>query len=533
MKRRLPIGTALLLMNLAALILPLSGIWTLRLYQSALIRQTESELITQGAIIAAVYRAAWRSAGGRPEAAGAAVDPRWTRQAGYDERWVPRFANLDLAVDPILPPPSDPEPASTPADAAARAAGDALNPVLREAQRITLAGIRVLDRSGVVVASTGEALSLSLGRQAEVRRALLGEPVSVLRERGTAPPPSTLAAIDAGNQLRVFTALPVLDENRVAGVVLLSRTPRTLADALYGKRWHLTALAAVLLGSVGGLAALGTFAISRPLRAVTNQAKRTAQGERGAISPVVGPTVREVAELSEALGRMAATLEDRADYIRSFAAHVSHEFKTPLTTIRGAVELLREHLDTMSRADRERFLGNLHAEAERLARLVSRLLDLARADVMRGADRGKVRPSALLARLADRYRGDGLNLDAAAIEDLTVAMGEEALELVLINLIDNARQHAGPQSHVTISLRREGDTAVLTVSDDGPGVSAANAPRIFAPFFTTARKQGGTGLGLSIVHSLVNVHGGTITLLPSAHGAAFEIRLPMTAGVAS
>jgi signal transduction histidine kinase len=528
MKQRLPIGTVLVLMNLAVLALPLSGIWALRLYQSALIRQTESELISQGAIVAAVYRSAWRAAGGQPDAL-APIDPRWTRPTSPDRRWAPRFANLDLAADPILPPPPDPASATTPPDLAAQKAGEALDPMLREAQRSTLAAIRVLDRGGVVVASTGEALGLSLAGQDEVRRALLCEPVSVLRERGTAPPASALAAVDAGSQLRVFTATPVIDADRVVGVVLLSRTPRTLADTLYGKRWHLAALALLLLGSVGCLAALGAFAISRPLRAVTDQAKRTAEGERGAISPVVGPTVREVAELSQALGRMARTLEDRADYIRSFAAHVSHEFKTPLTTIRGTVELLREHLDTMSAQDRARFLGNLESEADRLTRLVSRLLDLARADVMQGAEHGRTCASTLVARVAERYRDDGVAIDATAADGIVIGMGEEALELVLINLIENACQHAGPHTRIAVSLRRESEFAALTVSDDGPGVSPANAARIFTPFFTTARKEGGTGLGLSIVQALVRVHGGTVALVPCARGARFEVRLPMAA----
>jgi signal transduction histidine kinase len=525
MKRRLSIGTALVLMNLAVLALPLSGIWALRLYQSALIRQTESELIAQAAIIAAVYRTTWHAAAGEP----AAIDPGSSRPPGSGERWLPRIANLDLAVDPILPPPPDPVPAPAPADASARKAGEELAPMLRDAQRTTLAAIRVLDRDGVVVASTGEALGQSLAGQEEVRRALRGEPVSMLRERGSPAPPSPLGAIDTGSQLRIFTTLPVLDGDRIIGVVMLSRTPRTLSDTLYGKRWHLTVLAALLLGSIGCLSALGTFAISRPLRAVTDQAKRTADGERGAITPVAGPRVREVAELSDALSRMARTLEDRADYIRSFAAHVSHEFKTPLTTIRGTVELLHEHFDAMSQEERARFLRNLEAEAERLARLVSRLLDLARADVATGADHAKTSAPALIARVAERYRKNGLAIDAGAIEDLTLALEEEALELILINLIENACQHAGPHAHVAVALRRQGDGATLVVSDDGPGISPANAARIFTPFFTTARKSGGTGLGLSIVQALARVHGGAITLLPSARGATFEVRLPLAA----
>ncbi|MBV8824011.1 MAG: HAMP domain-containing histidine kinase [Hyphomicrobiales bacterium] len=527
-RRRLSIGTALVLMNLAVLIVPLSGIWFLRLYQSALIRQTESELIAQAAIIAAVYRAAWHAAGGQSPAQ-APPDPTSPRPAGNDDRWLPRSANLDLTVDAVLPPPPDPVPASGSADTAARQAGDALDATLRDAQRTTLAAIRVLDRDGVVVASTGEALGQSLTGQDEVQRALRGKPVSVLRERGTPAPSSPLAAIDEGSNLRVFTALPVLDQHRVIGVVLLSRTPRTLANALYGKRWHLAALAVLLLGSIGGLSALGTFAISRPLRAVTDQAKRTAEGERDAISSVTGPTVREVTELSEALRRMAQTLEDRADYIRSFAAHVSHEFKTPLTTIRGSVELLQEHFDSMSQHERKRFLHNLEAEAERLARLVTRLLDLARADVTHGAGHATTPASALITCIAERYRKNGLAVDASATEVLTLAIAEEALEMILVNLVENASQHADPQAHVIVSLRKQGDQAVLTVSDDGPGISSANAAHIFIPFFTTARKHGGTGLGLSIVQALARVHGGSVALLPSGNGATFEVRLPLAA----
>jgi signal transduction histidine kinase len=325
----------------------------------------------------------------------------------------------------------------------------------------------------------------------------------------------------------VFTALPVFDEGRIVGVVMLSRTPRTLADALYGKRWHLLGLAVLLLGSIGGLSALGNFAISRPLRAVTDQAKRTAEGERGAISPVAGPKVREVAELSDALGRMARTLEDRADYIRSFAAHVSHEFKTPLTTIRGSVELLQEHFDSMSQEERTRFLRNLEGESDRLARLVSRLLDLARADVSPGADHAKTIGDTVIARVADGYRESGLAVDAKATEALTLAIADEAMEMILVNLIENAFQHAGPHARVTVSLHRQDDAGVLVVSDDGPGITAANAGRIFTPFFTTARKHGGTGLGLPIVQSLARVHGGAVALLPSSNGATFEVRLPL------
>jgi signal transduction histidine kinase len=232
--------------------------------------------------------------------------------------------------------------------------------------------------------------------------------------------------------------------------------------------------------------------------------------------------VREVAELSASLSSMAQRLEQRADYIRDFAAHMSHDFKTPLATIGGTVELLRDHLAEMSGEERERFLGNVQAEAARLTRLVQRLLDLARADVASADPAGHCRPALLIAAAAQGREA----VSAEISGDPTLKMGAESFESILGNLLDNAIQHGGPDVRVDLSLRIEGDQAILTVADDGRGVSPANQERIFMPFFTTARKQGGTGLGLAIVRSLVEAHGGTITLMPSPKGAAFEIRLP-------
>jgi signal transduction histidine kinase len=530
MRPRFSIGTILLLMNLAILILPLSGILVLRLYESALIRQTESELIAQDALVAASYHAAWRTNGGVADPGDPPVDLRWSRPPGFDGPWLPRFPALDLSVDAILPPPPDPAPSMAAADAPAIKAGAILTPVLTEAQRTTLAGMRVIDRHGIVVASTGEAVGATLTLQEEVRRALLGEPVSVIRGRAKGTAPGYVPALDLGSAVRVFTAMPVVDNDRVIGVILASRTPESIAEALYGKRWHLLGLLALLLATVAAFAFLGVTMIARPLRIVMRQAKRAADGERGALLPASGPMVREVGDLWLTLTRMADSMERRTEYIRDFAAHVSHAFKTPLTTIRGTVELLREHLAEMSVEERDRFLGNLNAEASRMTQLVSRLLDLARADVMRTREGESCSPAAVLQGLQERYRDSGLRFEFDVPGDISVAVGADAIETILVNLIDNAQQHAGPRARVTMTLRREGQMAVMTIADDGPGIASANIDRVFEPFFTLTRDRGGTGLGLSIVRSLVSAHNGSVAALASQSGGIFKIKLPMPPG---
>jgi signal transduction histidine kinase len=223
---------------------------------------------------------------------------------------------------------------------------------------------------------------------------------------------------------------------------------------------------------------------------------------------------------------MADSMERRTDYIRDFVAHVSHEFKTPLTTIRGTVELLKEHLDEMSAEERARFLGNLNVEAGRMTALVSRLLELARADVMRAKEGEVSNPSAILGPLRERYAGTGLRLAAEVPADIPLTIGEDALETILINLLDNTLHHAGPAPEVSVSLRRDGGMAVLTVADNGPGIAEANLDKVFDPFFTLTRNQGGTGLGLAIVRSLVTAYNGRVSALPSPSGALFRIELP-------
>ncbi len=524
-KRHLPIGTILLVMNLAILVLPLSGIWGLRLYESALIRQTESELIAQAAIIASAYRQAWRAAGGTAD--GPAVETRWTTVPGYDPPWLPRPPVLDLATDSLLPPPPALTLApSNPSDPAAARAGRELDTILREAQYTTLAAMRVLDREGVIVTSTSndEGIGQSMQEREEVRRALVGEPVSVLRARVNGPTQASISGLRRGSTVRVFVAQPVFDNQRVIGVVVMSRTPRTLAETLSGKRQHLIVLAVLVLGAVGVLAGIGVFAIARPLKSVTRQAKRIADSGDGGLplrldaAEGAGPMVLEVVELFDALTSMAATLERRAAYVRSFAAHVAHEFKTPLTTIRGSVELLRDHFDTMQPNERDQFLANIDAEAERLNRLVRRLLDLARAEAAGPARHD----SCPLATLLTRFQTERCTV--VIREDVSVPMGEEAMEVVLTQLLDNVQRHAGPEANVVLTLGQDGEDVVLTVADDGPGVSPANAERIFTPFFTTARKEGGTGLGLSIVQNLIEVHGGRVRLVASLRGGVFEIR---------
>jgi signal transduction histidine kinase len=537
----LRLRTVLVLINLVILALPLGSIFVLRIYESALVRQTESELAGQGAFVAATYLALLEAQAHAREPharAGALLPPDYGRplDPGTAESERPAghapAAQLDLAVDPVYPAAPDPPAAAVPADALAVNVGRVLTPILRDAQEHTLAGIRVVDFNGVVVASTGEDLGRSLLNHEEVARALHGMPVSLLRRRSSEPP-ALLEAIGRGAHIRVAVAQPIVQGGRVLGAVLLVRTPANIKEALLGKREALLHGALLVLLVVLALSLLTSLTISRPVQRLIEQARRAARGERGAVTPLRHPGTREIAELSETVAAMAQTLESRAAYIRDFATHVSHEFKTPLTAIQGAVELLRDHAASMSAAERERFLDILAADATRLEQLVRRLLELARADVLQpGAQRADL--GAAVGACAQRYRERGMGVAVEGSCEASVQVAPEIVDSILSQLLDNARQHGGAQASARLlwAVDPARGEAAVTVADDGPGVSAGNAAKIFEPFFTTARERGGTGLGLAIIRSLLAAHGGTIVLAASPRGAAFRVTLPLahTAG---
>lgn len=517
--------TLLVLVNLVVLALPLVGVLFLRLYESALIRQTEAELVAQAAVLSAMFKAQRQAvlAGATPPVAD---EPPAARVPGPLE--IARREGLDLRHDPVLPSQPDPQPARPPAPLAA-VVGTLMAPVLKEAQEITLAAMRIADARGVIVASTGADVGRSLLAQDEVRRALRGEPVSVMRARekkATWVP----GGISRGAGLRVFVALPVLDSGpvldggRVLGVVLLSRTPADIGQAVWGKRWELGAVGAALLALGTVLALAASRLITRPLGVVTAQAAQVAAGETTAVMPLHRPGTREVAELSAALTLMAAKLEQRAGYIGSLATHIAHEFKTPLAAARGAAELLEDHGSAMSDHERAHFLGVVADSVARLDRLTGRLLELARADMMPASGAGPLPLQPMLARAAERFAPRGLQV-AVAPSDARVSVAEDALEPMLDGLLANALAHAGP-GQVDLSARAHAGRVLVRVADAGPGVSPANAARVFQPFFTTARAQGGTGLGLAIVAALAASAGGSVRLADSAQGAAFELDLP-------
>ncbi len=512
----------LILTHVLVLLLPLLGISFLKIYDNALVRQTQAELLSQAALVATLfadkideYQSKERPYTGLP------LSPT---PKTYEER-APE--SIDMKDAEILPTQPDPDETEEELHPVAEKAGEAVSRILRRSKELTLTGTRVVDIHGVIAASSAweDDQGLSLALLPEIQNALKGIPSLVLRKRPPLPgtPAPELASLSRGSRLRLYLCLPVFGENQVLGAVLLSRTPLDTRKALYEKRYGIVTALALFLMVVLMVSLISAYFVTRPLGVMLGQAEKLARGEKDWNARGPGAATEELERLGDAFESMAGTLEKRADYIKQFAIHVSHEFKTPLSSLRGSIELLQDHWETMPSEKRLRFLGNIAKDSERLERLVSRLMELAIAEVR--APRDEATPlGPVLESLRARYEDLGLSVLSSAPAGLSLVLPGDLLETVLSNLLNNSQQHGARSVAIQASL--EGDLALLNVSDDGPGISQANAEKIFTPFFTTQRERGGTGLGLTIVKTLLEAQQGSIQVLPSAKGASFLLKIP-------
>lgn len=216
---------------------------------------------------------------------------------------------------------------------------------------------------------------------------------------------------------------------------------------------------------------------------------------------------------------MAKTLRNRETMIRSFSDHISHELKTPVAAIRAATELLQEGGALTQ--------GDLHL-VDQIAGASNQMEDQLQAmqRVVKAREVQYVGMSAL-DELQSRLETKNPMVTFKIIGGSTpLPLENQGLEIVLSHLVANAVLHDATHIELETTIRPDG--AALTVTDNGKGISAGNANRLFEPFFTTRRDEGGTGMGLSIVQNLLRAHGADIKLLPTHTGASFCIHFGAT-----
>jgi two-component system OmpR family sensor kinase len=291
--------------------------------------------------------------------------------------------------------------------------------------------------------------------------------------------------------------------------------------------------------AVAGLSLWLVRIAMRPLTGMGTTAEAIAAGDLGQrVSPADSRT--EIGRLGQALNTMLSRIESAfaerqasEDRLRRFVADASHELRTPLTSIRGYAELFRRGASTRP-DDLAKAMHRIEEEAARMGVLVEELLLLARLDQGRPLERQPVDLSALArdavsdARVVEPTRPIALDVDGPV-----VVTGDGArLRQVLDNLLANVRTHTAAGTPAAVRVRSDGDSAVLEVEDEGPGMADEETARAFERFYrvdpSRARASGGVGLGLSIVSAIVTAHAGQVAVrsAPGA-GATFTVTLPV------
>ena len=455
-------------------------------------------------MLAAAYRASWPAP--LPADRGSAEPLRPT---------------MDLNALPILPEQPEPKLAFVPTAADAGAAASKLLPIVRETARASPASIRILDGRGTVLVGSGD-VRRSYAHLPEIRSALAGQAGTVLRRSGRLQP-VMLEMLSRTSGARVHHVRPVMAGGEVIGIVMLSGEPRNLFLGIYQDRGKIALGVGLIFMTLLVLAGLLSRGITRPIEALSEATRNVARGQVAVPEPPPTAAI-EIRSLYLNFAAMAERIERRTRYLRDFAAAVSHELKTPIAGLKGALELLSEHPE-MREEQRRRFLSNASADADRLSHLLQRLLDVARADMTVAPEDSAAALAPPILSVADAHRGAHFAVEVDLPPLPQVAAPAELIEAVVETLVENSRQ-AGART-VRIEAAAEGRRVRLSVRDDGPGVPPADHERIFEPFHTSRRAEGGSGLGLSIARSLLTACGGTIESVKVEKGARFEVVVPV------
>ena len=325
----------------------------------------------------------------------------------------------------------------------------------------------------------------------------------------------------------MHVAAPIRDGERIIGVLTVAKANQRLQPFIDHSRNAILRQGWILLGLSFLIGIVVTAWLSRSLGVLGNFARAVTAGER-VPAPKMGNN--EIGEL----GRALSTMRDRLDgkqYVEQYVQSMAHEMKSPIAAIRAAAELLE---DMPAGAERARFLRNIDGQSARLSAMIDMMLALAAVEHRQTLpDAMPVDLAALVVEQVDalepRLGKHGLRVETSLLAGAMVRGDGFLLGQALSNLLDNAVEFSPPGGCIRLDLRRTGDSLVIAVGDEGPGVPEFARDRVFERFFSLARPDGrrSSGLGLSFVREVVALHGGTVRLRNKEMGGAVaELGLP-------
>jgi two-component system, OmpR family, sensor histidine kinase ChvG len=543
----------IIVLNLVALILLVSGILYLNQVRAGLIDARVASLLTQGEIIASAI-----AASATADTGSVIIDPDRLLELEAGQSITPyadTFDSYEFAINP-----------------------ERVAPLLRRLVGPTRTRARVYDRDGALIVDSrhlyarGTILRFNLPAPSEqswfdrawraVNLWLQRADLPQYRELGGANGrgyPEIIAALDGSassivrvndrGELIVSVAVPIQRLGSLHGALLLSTQGGDIDAIVHAERLAILRVFAVAALVTVLLSILLAGTIAKPLRRLAAGAERVKRGVKSRHEiPDFSHRRDEIGHLSQAIRDMTGALYNRIEAIESFAADVSHELKNPLTSLRSAVETL-----PLAKTDeaKKRLTEIIQHDVKRLDRLISDISNASRLDAeLAREDARPVDLRDVLTTVVAMARGTGkeggptivLDIQPADRNAYRVIGHESRLGQVFVNLIDNARSFAKPGGKVRVAARKVDGAVEVTVEDDGPGIRPDQFERIFERFYTDRPEQEAfgqnSGLGLSITKQIVEAHRGKIAAdnrtkaaktagaEPEVLGARFTVRLP-------
>jgi two-component system sensor histidine kinase CreC len=378
--------------------------------------------------------------------------------------------------------------------------------------------IYVTDAQGkVLLDSSGKAVGQDYSRWNDVYLTL----------RGQYGARSTREVADDPESSVMYVAAPIKENGQIIGVVSVSKPSRSLQPYIDRSQQRLSWFGAGLIGLgllVGGLL---SWWLSGSLRRLTGFAQAVAAGERTAPPQLRGG---ELGQLAAALEHMRSELEGKA-YVERYVHTLTHELKSPLAAIRGAAELLEGE---MSDAQRQRFVGNIQTESERLQQLIERLLLLALVEQRQGLEERV--PVSLRSVVDELLQAQAARLESAqllvenTLSEAQQVRGEPfLLRQALANLLDNAVDFTPPGGMLRWSAQVQGEQLTLCVFNQAEAIADYALPRLTERFYSLPRPKTGrksSGLGLNFVQEVAALHGGSLRVTNVPGGVAVFLCLP-------
>jgi signal transduction histidine kinase len=386
------------------------------------------------------------------------------------------------------------------------------------------ARVLIMDRDGDIVADSDARSGVALNLRARS-----------LRQDVSVPGWRIGRAVDDERYPWLFVIRP-LDAGRTQMLIFALQQPRFPALTFFMDNLALPLVEAAAIAALVAavLAAIVSRWIALPLQRMAAVAQGIARGDYSYDAPGGGPD--EVRALGQSLNAMSRQVQATQQAQRDFLANVSHELKTPLTSIQGFAQAVLDGAAASPEAIK-RSAGIIHDEADRMRRLVEGLLDLARLDAgLRALNRAPLDLGLVLKTAMEQFhlraRAKNVSLVGEIAPALPAMVGDaDRLAQVISNLLDNALKHTPAGGTVTVAASPAPSGVEITVRDTGSGIPPEDLHRVFERFYQVDKsraKSGGVGLGLAISREIVAAHGGHIHVESVAGlGSKFTVQLPV------